>query len=345
MPVLYTSLSPWRTGGLFVVTLPIIVGASRGDSTPAGVAMDVAQLKTLIHVAELGSLSKASERLHIAQPALSRQISLLEKELGTYLFERHGRGMKITDAGREVLAHATRIMDDMESIRRSVAGGVSSFRGCVAIGTPPTVGQVVTVPLVRQIRQVHPELALRFSSAFSGYLLDWVQRGELDLAITYDSPPVPTLRIVPVMMESLLLVGPADAGLSLDLPVRFGALVDQALVLPSARHGLRAILEDCAREAGVKLSSRLEADSFGALIDLVSHGFGLTVLPLASIHAQIEAGLLSAAPLTDPVPQRTLVQVMPADRRVSPAARFVGDTFYDIASELVARKMWSGHMV
>ena len=72
-----------------------------------GLVMDVVQLKTLIHVAELGSLSKASDRLHIAQPALSRQIRLLEKELGTYLFDRHGRGMEITDAGREVLAHAT----------------------------------------------------------------------------------------------------------------------------------------------------------------------------------------------------------------------------------------------
>jgi DNA-binding transcriptional LysR family regulator len=307
--------------------------------------MDVAQLKTLIHVAELGSLSKASDRLHIAQPALSRQISLLEKELGTYLFERHGRGMKITDAGREVLAHATRIMEDMESIRRSVAGGVSSFRGCVAIGTPPTVGQVATVPLVRQIRQMHPELALRFSSAFSGYLLDWVQRGELDLAITYDSPPVPTLRIVPVMMESLLLVGPASAGLSMDMPVRFATLADQPLVLPSTRHGLRAILENCAREAGVGLASRLEADSFGALIDLVSHDFGLTVLPLASIHGQVEAGVLSAAPLIDPVPMRKLVQVLPADRRVSPAARFVGETFIAISHELIERKIWSGHMI
>ena len=71
--------------------------------------MDISQLKTLIHVAELGSLSKASERLNLVQPALSRQIRLLEKELGTYLFDRHGRGMVITEAGREVLEHAARV--------------------------------------------------------------------------------------------------------------------------------------------------------------------------------------------------------------------------------------------
>ena len=72
--------------------------------------MDINQLKTLIHVAELGSVSKASERLGVAQPALSRQIRLLEQELGTYLFERHGRGMDVTEIGREVLDHATRIL-------------------------------------------------------------------------------------------------------------------------------------------------------------------------------------------------------------------------------------------
>lgn len=307
--------------------------------------MDVVQLKTLIHVAELGSLSKASDRLHIAQPALSRQIRLLEKELGTYLFERHGRGMLITEAGREVLAHATRIMQEMESIRSSVAGGRTSLRGTVVIGTTPTVAEIVTVPLVRKIRQAQPELGVRISSAFSGYLLDWLQRGELELAISYDPQPLHTLRIVPVMMENLLLVGPSGAGLQLDAPVGFASLLGQELVLPSARHGLRVILDRCAREVGIALRTSVEADSFGAMIDLVRNGFGLTVLPLASIYAQLESGSLCAAPLVDPVPMRKLVQVFPADRRVSPAARFVAEAFIEIAADLVERKIWAGHML
>lgn len=307
--------------------------------------MDVVQLKTLIHVAELGSLSKASDRLHIAQPALSRQIRLLEKELGAYLFERHGRGMEITEVGREVLSHATRIMDEMESIRNSVIGGKTQFRGAVVLGTTPTVGAIVTVPLVRRIKEAHPDLSVRFSSAFSGYLLDWVQRGELELAISYDPQPLHTLRIVPVMMENLMLVGPASAGLRLDGSVPFASLTDQALVLPSPRHGLRVIMDDCAREVGIQLKSSVEADSFGAMIDLVSSGFGFTALPLASIYNQLETGVLSAAPLVDPIPMRKLVLVFPADRRVSPAAKFVGDAFVEIAEDLVSRKIWAGHLL
>ncbi|MGE8153997.1 LysR family transcriptional regulator [Pseudomonas vancouverensis] len=307
--------------------------------------MDVVQLKTLIHVAELGSLSKASDRLHIAQPALSRQIRSLEKELGAYLFERHGRGMVITDVGKEVLVHAARIMEEMECIRSSVAGGQTSFRGAVAIGTTPTVAEIITVPLVRKIKVAHPNLAVRFSSAYSGYLLDWLQRGDLELAISYDPPPLHTLRIVPVMMESLVLVGPPEAGLRLDTPVAFASLAERQLVLPSGRHGLRQIIDDCAQVAGINLHADVEAESFGAMIELVRNGFGFTTLPLASIYAQIESGALSAAPLVEPTPMRKLVLVFPADRRVSPAARFVGEAFIELATDLVKRNTWAGYML
>lgn len=307
--------------------------------------MDVVQLKTLIHVAELGSLSKASDRLHIAQPALSRQIRQLEKELGVYLFERHGRGMVITDAGNEVLQHATRIMDELEAIRSSVSGGQACLRGAVAIGTTPTIAEIATVPLVTRIREAHPELSIRISSAFSGYLVDWLQRGELELAISYDLEPLHTLRIVPVMMENLILVGPVSARLSMDTPVNFSHLVGESLVLPSARHGLRKILDQCAADVGFKLITQVEADSFGAMIDLVRHGFGFTVLPLASIYGHLQNGSLCAAPLIEPTPMRKVVMVSPADRRVSPATRYVGETFVQLASELVEQGIWAGHML
>ncbi|MFJ4394435.1 LysR family transcriptional regulator [Pseudomonas sp. NPDC089396] len=307
--------------------------------------MDVVQLKTLIHVAELGSLSKASDRLHIAQPALSRQIRQLEKELGVYLFERHGRGMVITEAGSDVLEHATRIMNELEAIRTAVAGVQGTFRGAVAIGTTPTIAEIVTVRLVKRIREAHPDLSIRFSSAFSGYLLDWLQRGELELAISYDLEPLHTLHIAPVMMENLVLVGPPAAGLKLDESVRFASLAEQQMILPSGRHGLRKIMNQCAAEVGIKLNANVEADSFGAMIDLVRHGFGLTALPLASIYGHLQNGTLCAAPLVDPIPMRKLVMVSPADRHVTPATRYVGETFVELASELVKQGIWAGHML
>lgn len=307
--------------------------------------MDIAQLKTLIHVAELGSVSRAAERLHIAQPALSRQIQLLERELGVYLFERHGRGMVITEIGRAVLDHAARILAEMDAIRQLVRPEGASLRGAVTVGTTPTIAEIVTVPLVGRVSEAQPLLSIRFSSAFSGYLLDWLQRGELDLAFSYDPQPSRSLRIVPVMVEELLYVTSARHGPPTPSSMRFGELADIDLVLPSPRHGLRAIVDDCARQAGVSLKASVEADAFGAMIDLVRNGFGSTVLPLAPIYNLVQAGELRTAPLTDPTPSRKLVLAYPADRPVSAAARFVGDTFIDIAGDLVSRNVWVGRML
>lgn len=307
--------------------------------------MDVVQLKTLIHVAELGSLSKAADRLHIAQPALSRQIRLLEKELGTYLFERHGRGMVITEEGRKVLDHATRIMAELDAIRSETSRGQSSYTGTVSIGLTPTVAEIVAVPLVARLREAHPLLGVRLSTAFTGHLLDWLQRGEVDLVVSYDPEAIRSLRIVPIMMENLLFVRSGVAKSTNEGAMPFARLAQEELILPSPRHGLRGIMEECARRAGIQLSAKLESDSFSAMISLVREGFGATVLPLAPIFSLVQSGVLSAIPLVDPTPERKLVMVYPADRAVSPAARFVGQTFTEIATDLVARDIWGGHMV
>lgn len=308
--------------------------------------MDLAQLKTLIHVAELGSLSKASDRLHVVQPALSRQIRLLERELGVFLFERHGRGMVVTDAGREVLEHATRIMVELETIRLSVLGGKAAYKGTVVIGMTPTVAEVMTVPLVRAVKEEHPDLGLRVMSAFSGHLLDWLQRGELEVAISYNPQPSKTLRIEPIMMESLMFVsaGQVSEYTSSD-PIRFSSLSDTGLVLPSPTHGLRTIVDECARQAEISLTLNVEADSLGAMIDLVENGFGSTILPLAPIFQRVRDGRLNARPLVDPTPARKLVIVHPADRPLSGPARFVKETFRKLADDLVKQGIWAGHML
>ena len=182
LPRLNDASFAWRTDS----KIAAVYCASQASQT--GIAVEISQLKTLIHVAELGSLSKAADRLNVAQPALSRQIRLLEKELGAYLFSRHGRGMVINEAGREVLDHATRIMAELEAIRDSVAVAPSSFTGAVAIGTTVTVAEIVSVPLIALIKRAHPHLAVRLSAAFSGYLIDWLQKN-----LTSSFPTTPSL--------------------------------------------------------------------------------------------------------------------------------------------------------
>ncbi len=307
--------------------------------------MEIAQLRTLVHVAELGSLSKAADRMRIAQPALSRQVRMLEEELGVRLFVRHGRGMVLTEQGREVLTHTMRIMAELEEIRARTSDASAPLAGQIAIGLPPTVADIISVPLVAAFGKAHPKVVLRLVSAYTGYLLDWLHRGEIDLAILYDPRPTRSVRSRPLLLENLFLIGPAEAGFSTVRAIPFKELDGKRLLLPSVRHGLRTIVERCAVEAGITLDVAVEADSYATLKDLVRHGHGWTILPLAPIHEDIMARRLTGAALIDPVPVRRLILSYPADRPVSRLARFAGETIASIVSDQVERAIWVGQLL
>ncbi len=283
--------------------------------------------------------------MHIAQPALSRQIRLLEVELGVRLFDRHGRGMIVTEQGQDVLRHALRIMAELEEIRAVVSDENAPLRGHVSIGMPPTASDILSEPLVSAFKARHPEATLRIVSAYSGYLLDWLHRGEIDAAILYDPKSARTLRIHPLLEETLFLIGPSDSGLSQDTPVAFSSLEDYRLLLPSVGHGLRTILDRLAQEANMTLNVKVEADSYSTLKSLVRSGHGVTVLPLAPIHEELTKGSLCAAPLVDPVPMRRLIMSYPTDRPVPRLARFAGQVIATTIETLVERGIWSGRVL
>ncbi|WP_417210431.1 LysR family transcriptional regulator [Antarctobacter sp.] len=307
--------------------------------------MDLTQIKTLVHVAEIGSISKAAERLNTVQPALSRQIRLLEEELKVRLFERHGRGMRITPIGQEVLDSATRILTEIEAIRETVHDGSKSFRGEVRIGLTPTVADMMIAALARRLRADHPKLHVQFKTAFSAYLLDWLRRGELDLVVSYDPEPSRSLLVEPVLMESLFLVSRPGHGLSLNKPVPFADLKGKPFVLPGAGHALRTIFDNCTRLSGISVDTTVTADSMRAMLDLVRDGFGMTMLPLGPIFAEIDSGVLEAAPLTDPMPQRRLVMCLSADTSIAQATRHVAKVFREISADLVKRDIWRGQVL
>jgi LysR family nitrogen assimilation transcriptional regulator len=307
--------------------------------------MRLSQLETLVHVAELGSLSRAAERLHIAQPALSRQMTMLERELGVQMFDRHGRGMVLTESGQEVLRHAYRVFGELDEIRSVAAEGDTGLRGHLSIGLPPTVADLLTLPLVSALTDRHPNATLRVISAYSRFLLDWLRRGDIDLAVLYEGGPTRTLRTVPLLDEELHLIGPPDGPLSIDKPVSFAELAGARMLLPSRGHGLRNLLDAAAADAGFDLAVRIEADSYSTLKDLVKAGHGLTILPLAPIHAEVTLGGLSYAPLVDPTPTRRLVLAVSADRSVTRLGAFASNEIVAAVQRLAQTGIWSSHLV
>src|SRR5256714_12839253 len=152
---------------------------------PRSASMDFRQLRTFSYVAELGSLSKASDTLRVAQPALSRQIKLLEHELRAELFTRNGRGMVLTDAGRLLLARTAGIVRQIDQVRDEIqsAGGPPSGRGVLGLG--PTVSCVISARLAPRTLDKNPGISLCILESYSGHLVGRVHPGGMGLGLNF----------------------------------------------------------------------------------------------------------------------------------------------------------------
>ena len=295
--------------------------------------MDLRQLRTFSCVAELGSLSKASDTLRVAQPALSRQIKLLEHELRAELFTRNGRGMVLTDAGRLLLARTAGIVRQIDQVRDEIqsAGGPPSGR--VVLGLVPTVSCVISARLARRTVDKYPGISLCIVESYSGHLMEWLHRGEMDLALIYGPSSDLHLTVQSLGRDPIVAVGPRGSGLAQKKQVDIGWLLNQRLVLPSHSHGLRALIEHAAAKKKLKLDVKLEADSFRVLTSLVEEGLGYTLLPPSSVRNEVADGRLEAAAIAKPAPMRELTLASPIDHPGSTAITLVSELLRD---ELIA---------
>ena len=142
--------------------------------------MDIKQLRTFIRVAEVGSLSQASDRLRLAQPALSRQIKMLENEIGVPLFVRHGRGMKLTEAGRQLLESVGAPLRQLEQSFDELRSSAKRIEGRVSLGMTPTISFILAGRLAKRVAKELPGVSLRIVEGYGGYLVEWLQRNEID---------------------------------------------------------------------------------------------------------------------------------------------------------------------
>ena len=149
--------------------------------------MDLKQLEYFVRVAELGSFTKAAQALDVAQPALSRQVRLLEVELRQNLLLRNGRGANPTEAGTLLLAHARGILHQVERAREELGRVRGALAGRVAIGLPPSLSRVLAVPLMRAFRQQLPQVSASISEGLSVNMQEWLTNGRLDIAVLYNA--------------------------------------------------------------------------------------------------------------------------------------------------------------
>lgn len=304
--------------------------------------MDIKQLNYFVHVAELRSFSKAAAVLAMAQPALSRQIRSLEGELGAHLFYRNGRGVVVTEAGERLLGFARTMVEQAERIKTDLTMLRDHPSGTVRLGVPPTVGQVLVPSLVRDIRKRQPDISLKISEGFSGYVYEWLMAGRLDLAIIYDAPRSGNLMTDKLVTEHLFLIEPGSNGTSRGPPVHFDELAKLPLILPSRPHGLRILIDTVAARAGVTLNVEYEVDVASAMFELVESGVCYTVQPFAAVYRMVDDGRLSARRIIEPMVTRTMVMATTTQRPLSLAARTVLDVIKKDVKSLVDSGKWLG---
>ncbi len=235
--------------------------------------MDLKQLEYFVHVAEMGSFTRAATYLQVAQPALSRQVRSLEVELRQPLLDRNGRGVTLTEAGKRLLAHARGILQQVQRARDDLEDQRGAATGRLAIALPPSVSRTLTGPLVQAFREQLPRASLSVVEGLSAYALEWLAIGRVDGAVVYNVTPSPAIDLQPLLDEPLYLVSVRPPrSRRIGPPVSLREVAEHELVIPSRPHSMRMLLEAALAGEGCRARVALEIESVPAILDLVQQG-------------------------------------------------------------------------
>ena len=303
---------------------------------------DLKQLNSFLTIAELGNFSRAAEQLCIAQSALSRQIRLLEEELGAQLFVRHGRGVVTTAAGELLIEKARSLMDDANRLKDQIAQTEGKVTGVVRLGLISSLTHGLMASILTHFKRLYPEVQLIIEQAMSGSLKEMTVQNRVDLALIYAPSNPRNLHCTPLIDEKLYLVGPASSDISNHTSINLKQALNFEMALPARNHGLRITIEEHATKLGQPLIIDTEVNSLSLQLELVRMGTAHTILPLATIKEQLQSGELTAIPINRPYLSRRLVLASPADRPASVACRKLQSVIFSELKRQANNEEWPG---
>lgn len=307
--------------------------------------MELRQLRYLVRVIELGSISRAALDLELVQSALSQQISRLESELSTRLLQRSPKGVTPTEAGLAFFREAQLVLRHAEQAVRSAQE--SRLSGSVSVGMAPTTASVLGLPLLRAMRERYPDVRLHVVESLSGHLTGMLNARQLDLAILFDSQAGRRWSVMPLLEEKLFLIESRQServvAVKTAKRMSVAQLAGLPLILPTGSHGLRSTLESAFARAKCKPNVVAEIDSLAMLMDAVDSGFGCTVQPWAAVGRYADAAQrFKLTEISDTLAQRATALCSLSDDELSPAGLAARVVLADCARDAVHSGRWVG---
>jgi DNA-binding transcriptional LysR family regulator len=278
--------------------------------------MDLRGIRYFVQIADCGSITRAAASLGVAQPALSRHMHGMERELGMRLLVRLPRGVRLTGAGRQFLEHCRRALRELERGKEELRADAGSPTGQVILGVSPTLGPLLVPGVIERVRRQCPQVALRIVEHFSTLLFDDLLTGRVDVALLTNPSASRALRLTPLISEPIVVLDapqPRDAR-------RFYTLAELSRTPVIVTGAIRGIVDDQIGRHGARLHVEYEINAVEAIGRLLLRGIGPAVMPVSTFAAELGAGDIVAFPIADVNVHRTLMLAHLAERPPSAAS-------------------------
>ncbi|MGW2519654.1 nitrogen assimilation transcriptional regulator NAC [Streptomyces sp. NPDC001617] len=297
--------------------------------------MDTRRLYSFVKIVDAGSITRAADILHIAQPALSQQLSALEGQFKQQLLIRSKRGVAPTEAGRALYRHAQLILRQVELAHAAVDVSGRAPAGNVSVGLAPySMGAALALPLLTSVRRRYPDILLHINENFGGVISEAIMTGRMDMAFIYGAGPLRGVQFEPLRTEDLFLIAapgasvPPGAG---DVPLE--ALADVGLLLPSRIHTIRQVVDGAFQQASLTPRVVGEIESVLTLVSAVGADLGATVLPWSAARAILDVRNLVVRRIVEPTITVKLSLCTSDSQPLSEPALAVHDLFHELITE------------
>ncbi|MGE0968823.1 transcriptional regulator CynR (plasmid) [Klebsiella sp. WOUb02] len=286
-------------------------------------------LTCFLAIAEHRGFTRASTALHISQPALSQQIRQLEETLGTQLFDRSSRSVRLTDAGEVWLIYARRALQDLAEGKRAIHDVEDLQRGTLRVAMMPTFTTYFMGPLVGAFYQRYPNISLSLREMDQDRMEALLRDDELDLGIAFDDGGSRDIVSRPLLTETLALVVGRHHPLATRRRVKREALNQESLILLSGEFATRERIDRYCRRYAIEPQVRMEANSISAVLTMIQHTPLSTLLPAAVVRERDD---LVAIELTPALLERTACLLQHKDAWQSAAVRAFSAMALEVAA-------------